>query len=113
MLNSFDKNYIANLDGSQVDGILWNEIQAGLWANSSPKYISSTPEDFKNKLLFAFMIGRQSPKLLEYVNYWLKMKSEDGFYDESFSQWIKGNPKPKVHKDSLIGVVKSRLHLYS
>lgn len=110
-LNQFNENYIEKLKGHGVDGILWNEIQANLWANTSPTYISSTPEDLNAHLLFAFMIGRQSPEFLTYVNYWLKMKKEDGFFDANYAQWIKGTPPTHLSKRKLFDVVKNRLHL--
>ncbi len=112
-LKTFEDNFIHELEQKQIDGILWNEIQANIWANASSKYVSSTPLDLDAKLLFAFMLSKHSPKLLEYVNYWLKIKDEEGFFAENKAHWINGAPSRTFKRAHLMTTIRKRLHLNS
>lgn len=93
----YDKRIVQQLDKKKIDAILWSEVQSTTLANSNKRYIASTPDDIHTNLLFAFMLNQHSPLFLDYLNYWLNMKKEDGFQNAAIAQWIKGVPTQTTH----------------
>jgi Na+/H+-dicarboxylate symporter/ABC-type amino acid transport substrate-binding protein len=96
-LKHLDRHILEKLEKKQIDAILSSEVQSTNIANSNAHYIASTPEDSNVNLLFAFMLNQHSPLFLDYLNYWLNMKREDGFQKAAIAHWIKGIPN-QTHK---------------
>ena len=77
---------------NQIDAAIWTHIQAQNWALGHPPYTAITPKQISTPLLMAYMVNKNSPEFLSYLNYWLRLKQADGFSKKIYSQWILVHP---------------------
>ncbi|MCE0723186.1 cation:dicarboxylate symporter family transporter [Legionella resiliens] len=71
-----------------IDAILWSQAQTQVWVLAHPDYVSVVPSGVPAPFLIAYMVQRNSPQLLNFLNYWLTLKKNDGFQKKMYNQWI-------------------------
>lgn len=72
----------------EIDAVLWSEAQTRVWVMGHPGYASIVPAGVAAPFLMAYMIQKNSPQFLRFLNYWLELKSNDGFQQQMYNQWI-------------------------
>ncbi|VVC76265.1 Cyclohexadienyl dehydratase [Aquicella siphonis] len=72
----------------EIDAALWSEAQTRVWVLGHPNYASIVPSGVVAPFLMAYMIQKNSPQFLRFLNYWLELKSNDGFQQKMYNQWI-------------------------
>lgn len=109
-LNNDYENVLSQLEAKTIDALLWSEVQSSNLANSNAHYIASTPDDIHFNLLFAFMTNQHSPLFLDYLNYWLNMKIEDGFQEKAVTKWVQGIPAHSNRHWDVFALFHSKSH---
>jgi ABC-type amino acid transport substrate-binding protein len=79
-------------ENNEIDAVVWSQAQTEVWAWAHPDYVSITPTGLAAPFLMAYMIQRDSPQLLYFLNYWLELKKNDGFKQRMYNQWILSLP---------------------
>lgn len=91
---------------NQIDAIIWSEAQTRVWVLAHPNYVSIVPSGVAAPFLMAYMIQRNSPQFLRFLNYWLELKENDGFQQQMVNQWILIRPvKDNKPRWSLMGAM--------
>lgn len=73
---------------NQIDAVLWSQVQTDVWTLAHPDYISLVPTGIAAPFLLAYMVQNTSPQFLNFLNYWLTLKKNDGFQQANYYKWI-------------------------
>ena len=76
----------------KIDFALWSKVQCDAFSISHPKYITLTPDDIAAPFLMAYMMNKSSSQFVHYVNYWLEINKNNGFYQRAYRHWILARP---------------------
>jgi ABC-type amino acid transport substrate-binding protein len=74
----------------QVDAALWDQSSAQIWALGHPGYIAVVTPSLSSPFLIAYMVQRNSPQFLGFLNYWLRLKDIDGLRARLYAHWMLG-----------------------
>jgi Na+/H+-dicarboxylate symporter/ABC-type amino acid transport substrate-binding protein len=87
-------NYDALPEHPEIDAALWTQGHTDAWVTVHPGYASLVPQGMIQgwPFMIAYMISKESPDLLEFLNYWLKLQDNQGFSSQQYSQWILRKP---------------------
>lgn len=72
----------------KIDAVVWSEAQTKVWVLKHPQFISIVPSGIASPFLMAYMLDRNSPQLLNFLNYWLSLKENEGFQQKMINKWI-------------------------
>lgn len=76
----------------KFDVILWTSTQEQVWTMGHPDYITIIPQGvIAPSFLVSYMIQNNSPNFLNFINYWLEIKKNDGFQNSMYQKWIFAN----------------------
>lgn len=80
----------AQIANQQIDVALWTKEQAQAWVMLHPGYAAIVPQrlTYEPALAFAYLTPKNSPQFLSYLNYWLKLRTLDGFQQQQYQQWL-------------------------
>lgn len=93
----YTQRYIPKyLTNNLAQAILWVDSISHIWALGHPDFVPVTPTGFLSPFLQAFMVQSDSPQFLRYVNYWLKLKENDGFRERTYRHWVLVQPTPST-----------------
>lgn len=81
---------------NKIDAILWSQAQTRVWTLMYSNYTSVSPAGMAAPLLMAYMVQPNSPQFLNFLNYWLTLKENDGFHTNMYNQWILIRPTTQV-----------------
>lgn len=76
----------------QIDAALWSQTQTQIWVLTHPDYVSLAPTGLPAPFLIAYMVQQSSPQFLNFLNYWLQLKKNDGFQTTMYNHWILSRP---------------------
>lgn len=71
-----------------IDAALWSQAQTQVWVLGHPGYASIVPKGLAAPFLIAYMVQQSSPQFLNFLNYWLELKKNDGFQQLMYNHWI-------------------------
>ena len=71
-----------------IDAVLWSQAQTQVWVLAHPDYTSVVPSGVAAPFLMAYMVQFNSPQFVNFLNYWLTLKKNDGFQKKMYDQWI-------------------------
>lgn len=108
ILQNTEQAFEDALTKKQVDIILWTNERSQLWVLGHPEYVSISPSGISPPLLLAYMINADSQRFLNFLNYWLRLKTQDGFQERTFNKWIL--VRPSVDEKTRWSVVRNVLH---
>jgi hypothetical protein len=81
------------VDFSRIDAAIWTLEQAEMLARAHPGITAVVPKDFGSPFLFSYLMPPDSGEFANFVNYWLELRRADGFRQQQFDYWIKGQPR--------------------
>ena len=94
IINDFTSNGIAQVFAEKkCDAVFWSQNQTEFWALGHPGYSSVSPEGVIAPLLMGYMIPANSPQFLNFLNYWLELKKNDGFQGQLNNHWLLARPQ--------------------
>lgn len=73
---------------NEIDAVLWSQVQTDVWVLDHPQYASLVPQGIAAPFLMAYMVQNTSPQFLNFLNYWLTLKKNDGFQERMNKKWI-------------------------
>ena len=86
-----------------VDALLYSAESASAWAMLYPNYSAVIPKGLSLRIPVAFALPKGQIDYVQYMNTWLKLKSENGFQDKVYNYWILGkNPKARMPRWSVM-----------
>ena len=77
-----------------INAVFWSRAQTDIWALGHPDYVSVAPSELAAPFLMGYMVQNNSPLFLNFLNYWLELKKNDGFEQHLYNQWILARPEP-------------------
>jgi len=86
-------DYSVRPDFSRIDAAIWTLEQAEMLARAHPGITAVVPKDFGSPFLFSYLMPPDSGEFANFVNYWLELRRADGFRQQQFDYWIKGQPR--------------------
>lgn len=81
----------------EFDAVIWTQEQALILASLKPGVSVVLTKDLHPPLLFAYMMPPDSDELVRYINYWLELRSSDGFKDQMKGYWFQGKIQAAPH----------------
>jgi ABC-type amino acid transport substrate-binding protein len=93
--------------GEPVDGMIYAAEIASAWSLLYPQYAVVVPEQTLQSLPLAYMLPRNEPELLRFVNDWIQLKRRDRTIGGLYDHWILGRgaarrgPRWSVARDVL------------
>lgn len=75
-------------ENNEIDAVVWSQVQTEVWTWAHPSYRSITPTGLAAPFLMAYMVQRDSGEFVNFLNYWLELKQNDGFKQAMHNKWI-------------------------
>lgn len=88
-------NFSKKLFQSNIDAALWLRVHAYFWVLKNNRFtmLPAFNEGYKSQL--AYMVSKNSPLLLEYLNYFMQYEAKQTNQKLLFNEWIFGIPSSK------------------
>ena len=80
-----------------ADALLWTESEALAWTQIHPEYTTLYPNESLGFETYAYAIHQDDHEFQQYLNYWLSLKTLDGFIDSQHDKWVLGK-QPNTNK---------------
>ena len=78
------------VEKQEVKAMIWAWDQAAAWTESHPEFSAIRPDGMNGVLAYGWLFPHRTDDLQIYVNHWLTLKKEDGFYQKKCDKWFKG-----------------------
>lgn len=108
ILPNAEQAFSEALAKKQVDAILWTNERSQLWVLGHPEYVSVSPSGLTPPLLLAYIIDSDSNLFLNFLNYWLRLKLQDGFQEKTFNKWIL--VRPSIDEKPRWSIIRNVFH---
>lgn len=82
----------------RIDAALWDISGGQMWTLGHPDYVTLIPAGIGAPLLMGYMVQKNSPQFLNFLNYWLELKENDGFKKRLYNKWILGREPEEESK---------------
>lgn len=89
-LDNLNAELLSAFQQHRADASLWDQAGAQIWALGHPGYVAVISHGIAAPFLIAYMVQRDSPQFLGFLNYWLELKENDGLKDRIYNKWILG-----------------------
>lgn len=83
-------NYNLFASGHMGDILLWEDPEAVAWCIQHKQFSVVFPQPKLGKDSFAYAIRANNARLLNYLNQWLQLKTNQGFTQKQHNVWIEG-----------------------
>jgi proton glutamate symport protein len=95
---------------SKVDAAVWTKIHTDAWVTVHPGYTSIVPEGLIQgwPLEVAFMLNQSEDNFLQFINYWMKLQKNEGFFDQQYHYWFDRIPMKST--EERWSILKNVLH---
>lgn len=100
--NSFTKN-------NQADILIWNEFEAIAWILKHRSFRILYPQPAFGQDTLCYILKQGDTDFLEFVNNWLILKKDEGFFDHQYNLWIQGKTDSIESKERRWSVVRNVL----
>lgn len=80
------------LQSGALNAMLWYDSESRIWTLGHPSLESVNPQGLVIPFMQAYMVQSNSPQFLRFVNYWLRLKENEGFKDKIYRQWLLAQP---------------------
>lgn len=85
--------FVQALDRNEVDAVFMTRERSQLWVLGHPKYAAVSPSGFSAPLMISYLVPHGAYQFLNFLNYWLKLRENDGFQVENFNYWMLVRPE--------------------
>jgi proton glutamate symport protein len=103
-------SYAEFVNHPTADALLWAEPQAVAWALENPFFTTVFPKPSLGIDSLGYPVRRDSLLLLNYLNEWLELKSDEGFARQQVNRWILGKPDTGLEKIPRFSLIRNTLH---
>lgn len=89
----------------QADILLWSDHEAAAWILKHRNYRIMFPTPAFGQDTKCYVLKQGDNEFLEYINNWLILKKEEGFFNHQYNLWIEGKTdsiEPKYRRWSVI-----------
>jgi ABC-type amino acid transport substrate-binding protein len=94
----------------QADLLLWEEQEAISWALHHPHFQVVFPKKPIGTDSLGYAMKANNPRLLNYMNQWLKLIENDGFTEKVYNLWILGETKSMSPHEPRWSIIRDVLH---
>lgn len=98
--NAFDRS-------SNADVLIWNEYEAIAWILKHRTYRIMFPTPAIGQDTLCYIMKQGDREFLEYVNNWLVLKKDEGFFQHQYNLWIQGKTDSIEVKDRRWSVIRN------
>ncbi|MDZ7759124.1 MAG: transporter substrate-binding domain-containing protein [Desulfovermiculus sp.] len=74
----------------EVDVMITDNVEAMLVAAKRPEFFAVSPDNPFTRDDFGYMLPREDPALLNWLNLWIHQMHEKGNFDDLKEKWISG-----------------------
>ena len=82
-------------DHPEVDAAIWTLEQAKSWAEPRHDYTAVVPKDLSSPFLIAYMLPKDAVQFTQFLNYWMRLQSANGFNERMEHHWLDDKPELK------------------
>ncbi len=101
--DSFAKNNIA-------DVLIWDELEAVAWILKHRSYRVLFPNPAIGLDTFCYLLKNDDFRFQQFINDWLVLKKNEGFFDHQYELWIKGKTDKVELQERRWSIVRNILH---
>jgi cyclohexadienyl dehydratase len=94
-----------------ADILIWNEFEAIAWILKHRNFRIMFPSPAIGQDTLCYMIKQGDNQFLEFINNWLILKKNEGFFNHQYNLWIQGKTDSIEVKDRRWSVIRNVLHL--
>ena len=95
---------------SPADVLLWNEYESIAWILKHRNYRIMLPSPAIGQDTLCYILRQGDNQLLEFINNWLILKKEEGFFNHQFNLWVLGKTDSIEVKTRRWSVIKDVFH---
>lgn len=97
-------------DGTNADGILWEEQEAIVWSIGKSEMRVIFPNPSLGTDCLGYAINITSPQFLTYLNQWLSLQNNNGFQQKQYDLWVLGKTEIAAPDEVRWSILKNVLH---
>lgn len=106
LLDSYD----AFATSKQADLLIWSEYEASCWILKHKNFRVLFPSPAIGQDTLCYLLKQGDNEFLEFMNNWLILKENEGFFSHQFNLWIKGKTSAIEPKERRWSFIKDVMH---
>ncbi len=95
---------------STADALLWTEQSGISWILSNPLYTVVFPRPSIGRETLGYAAKANSPRFINFLNQWLKLKKNEGFTKNQYDLWILGKTEQAEEREPRWSILRDVLH---